>query len=75
MPKVKHRHSKSRGRKRRTHDNLDAPTSTKCTQCGSPKQPHRVCPSCGYYGGVQVKKIETAEERKEKKDKKGRQTQ
>lgn len=26
----------------------------KCPQCGEIKQPHRVCPKCGYYGGRQV---------------------
>jgi large subunit ribosomal protein L32 len=32
---------------------LAAPTLTKCTQCGSLILPHRVCPKCGYYKGVQ----------------------
>jgi large subunit ribosomal protein L32 len=73
MPKVKHRHSKSRGRKRRTHYKIEAPSTTKCTQCGGAKKPHQVCPACGYYGGVQVKKIESLEERKEKREKKKRQ--
>lgn len=33
---------------------LNAPTLTKCTKCGSMILPHRVCPKCGYYKGVQV---------------------
>ena len=70
MPKVKHRHSKSRGRKRRTHYKADAPTPVKCSQCGQPKKTHQVCPHCGYYAGVQVKKIETLEERKARREKK-----
>lgn len=70
MPKVKHRHSKSRGRKRRTHYKAEAPTLLKCTQCGKAKKPHHVCPYCGYYGGTQVIRIETAEDRKAKKEKK-----
>ena len=74
MPKVKHRHSKSRGRKRRTHDNLEAPSLSKCDQCGKAKKPHHVCPYCGYYKGTQVKKIESIEERKAKKDEKKRRT-
>jgi len=72
MPKVKHRHSKARGRKRRTHDKVEAPVSFKCSQCGKAKKPHCVCPHCGYYGKLQVKHIETAEERKAKKDKKNK---
>ena len=70
MPKVKHRHSKSRGRKRRTHYKAEAPTSSKCSQCGKAKMPHQVCPHCGYYNGTQVKYIETIEERKARKEKK-----
>ncbi|MBU1083718.1 MAG: 50S ribosomal protein L32 [Candidatus Omnitrophota bacterium] len=68
MPKVKHRHSKARGRKRRTHDKIEAPSSVKCVQCGKEKKPHCVCSHCGYYGKVKVKHIETAEERKARKD-------
>ncbi|MBU0683475.1 MAG: 50S ribosomal protein L32 [Candidatus Omnitrophota bacterium] len=70
MPKVKHRHSKARGRKRRTHYKAEAPSAVKCSQCGKIKQSHQVCPHCGYYKGTQVKKIETIEERKAKKEKK-----
>jgi large subunit ribosomal protein L32 len=70
MPKVKHRHSKARGRKRRTHYKAEAPALTKCSQCGKEKVPHRVCPYCGYYNGKLVMRIESLEERKEKRDKK-----
>ena len=68
MPKVKHRHSKERGRKRRTHYKADPVTLSKCTQCGKATKPHQVCPYCGYYKGVQVKKIEDLEARKKKRD-------
>lgn len=70
MPKVKHRHSRSRGRKRRTHYKAEAVTLTKCPQCGMAKKPHGVCLHCGYYKGKEVKHIETPEERQAKKDKK-----
>ncbi|MCF0237106.1 MAG: 50S ribosomal protein L32 [Sphaerochaetaceae bacterium] len=33
---------------------LKAPTLCKCTKCGQLILPHRVCPQCGYYKGVQV---------------------
>ncbi|MGB2631028.1 MAG: 50S ribosomal protein L32 [Candidatus Omnitrophota bacterium] len=75
MPKVKHRHSKSRGRKRRTHYKASAPVLSKCTQCGKAKKPHHICLYCGYYGGKEMVHIETKEERKAKRDKKQKQPQ
>lgn len=73
MPKVKHRHSKSRGRKRRTHYKAVSPVGVKCQQCGKTKKPHQVCSYCGYYKGVQIKKIETLEERKARRESKRKQ--
>ena len=70
MPKVKHRHSKARGRKRRTHYKATSPALSKCSQCGKAKKAHNVCP---YYGGREVKHIVSQEERKEKKEKKKQQ--
>ncbi len=58
MPNPKRRHSKSRSRKRRTHDSLQRVTTTACPNCQQPKLPHRVCPKCGYYGGRQVIEVE-----------------
>ncbi|MFA6564612.1 MAG: 50S ribosomal protein L32 [Verrucomicrobiia bacterium] len=46
--------SKSRQRSRRKANSWRAPQTGKCPQCGSSAQPHRVCPSCGYYKGRQV---------------------
>src|SRR5947207_8037288 len=51
MPLPKRRHSKTRGRKRRTHYKLAAPTRSLCPQCREVKLPHRVGPHCGYYKG------------------------
>jgi large subunit ribosomal protein L32 len=51
MPHPKHRFSKQRTAKRRTHDNAEAPTTIVCSNCGSPALYHRVCPECGYYKG------------------------
>ncbi len=59
MANPKRRHSKSRRRKRRSHDFLTAPSLSVCSNCGSHFMPHRVCPTCGYYKGRQV--IEVAE--------------
>lgn len=46
----KRKQSKSRGAKRRTHWKLSPPSLSKCPHCNQPKQPHRICPHCGYYG-------------------------
>lgn len=54
MPNPKRRHSKSRSRKRRTHDALEATSLVACSNCGSKKLSHRVCPTCGYYNGRAV---------------------
>jgi large subunit ribosomal protein L32 len=29
-----------------------------CPQCHEPKQPHRVCPNCGFYGDHEVIVVE-----------------
>ena len=57
MPNPKRRHSKSRSRQRRSHDALEVVQLTKCSNCQSLRMPHRVCPSCGYYGTRQVLEI------------------
>lgn len=54
MALPKRRHSRSRTRKRRSHDALSAPGISKCSECGEPKMPHRICPSCGMYNGRSV---------------------
>ncbi|MFQ5905739.1 MAG: 50S ribosomal protein L32 [bacterium] len=54
MAVPKRRHSKSRGRKRRTHYKVTKPAMSLCPQCSKPKPPHRVCPHCGYYKGREI---------------------
>lgn len=49
MPNPTRKHSKTRGRKRRTHYKATAPTTMKCENCGEIKLTHRVCPNCGFY--------------------------
>ena len=49
MAVPKRRHSSTRGKKRRTHWKLKAVGLNTCSHCSSPKQPHRICPTCGYY--------------------------
>src|SRR4030042_1261861 len=53
MPNPKRRHSPSRKGKRRAHDALSLPAFSVCSNCGTPKLPHRACPACGYYRGRQ----------------------
>ncbi|MDP2897722.1 MAG: 50S ribosomal protein L32 [bacterium] len=48
-PLPKRKHSRSRSRKRRTHQGLSRITPIACSHCGAPRIPHRVCPKCGYY--------------------------
>ena len=52
LPKTKI--SKSRRRKRRTHQKLTRPTLTTCDNCGEMKKPHYMCPHCRTYRGRQV---------------------
>lgn len=54
MPLPKRRQSKSRIRKRRTHDSLTLPQTTTCAHCHKIILPHRVCQYCGYYKGKSV---------------------
>lgn len=58
MALPKRRHSHSRTRKRRSHDALTAPKIVSCSSCGEPKQPHRLCGSCGTYKDRSVIRLE-----------------
>ena len=46
--------SKTKKRMRRTHLKKQAPTISKCPDCGEVIIPHRVCSSCGNYKGSNV---------------------
>jgi large subunit ribosomal protein L32 len=60
MPNPKRRHSTTRRDKRRTHDAISLPGVVECPHCHEKRQPHRVCPACGYYDGREVVKVEKA---------------
>lgn len=46
------RKSKSRTNMRRANNmQYTLPQSIKCSNCGEPALPHRVCGSCGFYKG------------------------
>ncbi|HHV02829.1 MAG: 50S ribosomal protein L32 [Bacteroidales bacterium] len=54
MAHPKHKVSKQRRDKRRTHYKLETPTLAACSNCGAAVMYHRVCPECGYYRGRQI---------------------
>lgn len=56
MPVPKRRSSKTRGKKRRTHWNIESKNLMECPHCHSLMRPHRVCPYCGHYKGRMVLK-------------------
>ncbi|NIY13134.1 MAG: 50S ribosomal protein L32 [Gemmatimonadetes bacterium] len=58
MAVPKKRTSKQRKRKRRTHHKASVANLVACSNCGDPKLPHRVCPTCGTYKGEQVIEID-----------------
>jgi len=66
MALPKRRHSKTRGRKRRTHWKLAAVNLVDCPQCKQPKRQHRICLSCGYYDKRQVIEIKVKEKKKKR---------
>lgn len=45
--------SKTRKNMRRTHYKVTANGLVKCPNCGEMIRPHRVCPKCGFYKGVE----------------------
>ena len=54
MAVPKHKISKSRRDKRRTHQKIEGLNLSTCSECGEPTQPHHACPSCGAYKGRTV---------------------
>ena len=56
MAVPRHKLSKMKKRQRRSHHALSATNTSECPRCSSPKLPHCVCETCGYYKGE--KKIE-----------------
>jgi len=56
MPNPKKRLSRCKKGQRRSHDALAKPGVSLCPQCGEPKRPHHICPSCGTYKGRTVLK-------------------
>jgi large subunit ribosomal protein L32 len=51
MALPKHKHSKARTRKRRSHQAVTRLKLQYCPQCGTAKPSHVICPNCGHYQG------------------------
>lgn len=60
MAVPKRKTSKSRKRLRRGHHHAESMATQSCPRCSSPKLPHRVCPTCGYYRGKKMVEVEDA---------------
>jgi len=58
MAVPKRKVSKTKARSRKASHRTSSPTVQSCPECGEAKQPHRACPSCGYYHGRQVITVE-----------------
>jgi large subunit ribosomal protein L32 len=58
MAVPKRKLSKSRKRLRRGHHNAKGVLAQACPRCNSPKLSHRVCDTCGYYGGKKRVEVE-----------------
>jgi large subunit ribosomal protein L32 len=69
MPNPKRKHTPHRRDSRRSaNSKLDNPGISKCSNCGAAKQPHKVCPECGFYNGkliVPRKVKKTAEQQQQ----------
>lgn len=58
MAVPRNRHSNARKNSKRAHHAKTPKQASSCSNCGSAKMPHVVCPSCGYYKGRLVIKQE-----------------
>ncbi len=58
LPKKKT--SRARQGERRSHLHIALAAMTTCPHCRKLRQPHRVCPHCGYYKGNEIVKIKEA---------------
>lgn len=61
MAQPKRKKSKSKTRSRKLSKTGELPVAVPCPECGAPRMPHRVCPSCGMYKGRQVITVDAGE--------------
>jgi large subunit ribosomal protein L32 len=60
MAHPKHKISKTRRDKRRTHQKAVVATLATCQNCGATIKYHHVCPECGHYKGKLAVEKETS---------------
>jgi large subunit ribosomal protein L32 len=64
---IRMRHTKGHTRNRRSHHALKNRKLTKCDNCDSLKERHKMCQTCGKYKGRVVVNVLAKVEKKEKK--------
>lgn len=60
MPVPKKKTTRGKRGQRRSHDRLDAPAFSTCSNCGALRRPHRVCQACGHHNDTPVLQVEEA---------------
>ncbi|NGX61120.1 MAG: 50S ribosomal protein L32 [Chlamydiae bacterium] len=61
MAVPRHRMSNARKNSRRAHHAKKPKHCSPCSNCGTQRMPHRICPSCGYYNRRPVLREATEE--------------
>ena len=67
MANPKRKHSRSRGRKRRSKWKISLAGHSRCPVCKQPKIAHTVCGFCGKYKDRQVITVDAEEKGKQEK--------
>ena len=49
MAVPKRRKSRAKRDSRRANHKISAAVFNECNNCGAPKEPHRICATCGWY--------------------------
>jgi large subunit ribosomal protein L32 len=57
MAVPKKKTSRSRRDTRRAQHGIEAPRLNLCSNCGHPKRPHHICPTCKTYNGREVEPL------------------
>jgi len=64
MAVPRNRSSNAKKNSRSSHSALKPKSSSKCSNCGKTKMPHRICPYCGFYANKVVISQKSQEEQK-----------
>jgi large subunit ribosomal protein L32 len=57
MAVPKRKTSKARRDRRRAQHGVAAIGLNTCPQCGKPRRPHRMCPTCKTYAGREIESL------------------